>query len=396
MNSIHWLVLVFGCALAVNAQSTDLSGIVKDVTGAPMTGIPVSLINSRQSVLATAVTGEEGRFTLRGVLPGGYEILVDHHGFAPGRWAVQVPARDGAELILTLRPGVIAEAVTVTADLGLVQSVDQTAQQVNVIGERQLLQRAPSVLAQAAAEEPGLQLQRTSSTIGGIFVRGLTGAKVLVFVDGVRFSTSAMRGGINTFFNLNDASNLRTVEVLRGPNGAQFGSDSLGGSVHLISRTPIYSAGRTELHGQLNTGYDSADHGFGGNTLMTVGTRNLALLVNQFAHRSNTLRSGGGFDTHAAVARFFGIRSDLFGERSTDTAFTQYGGLIKLNYKPGANEQLSVHYNRSQLDGGKRFDQTLGGDGNLIADLRNFMLDFLYGRYERFDAGPFDAVAISY
>ncbi|HKX26719.1 MAG TPA: TonB-dependent receptor, partial [Blastocatellia bacterium] len=98
----------------------------------------------------------------------------------------------------------------------------------------------------------------------------------------------------------------------------------------------------------------------------------------------------------AAVARFFGIRSDLFGERSTDTAFTQYGGLIKLNYKPGANEQLSVHYNRSQIDGGKRFDQTLGGDGNLIADLRNFMLDFLYGRYERFDAGPFDAVAISY
>ena len=51
--------------------------------------------------------------------------------------------------------------------------------------------RAKAVLAQVANEEAGLHLQRTSPTIGGIFVRGLTGNKVNVFVDGVRYSTGA-------------------------------------------------------------------------------------------------------------------------------------------------------------------------------------------------------------
>ena len=61
---------------------------------------------------------------------------------------------------------------------------------------------------------------------------------------------------------------------------------------------------------------------------------------------------------HAAVNRFLGLRSDVLGERSTDTAFTQYGGLYKMSYKFTPNDQLSLHYNRAQLDGGKRFDQT--------------------------------------
>jgi len=232
--------------------------------------------------------------------------------------------------------------------------------------------------------------------MGAIFVRGLTGAKVVNYVDGIRFSTATARGGVNTFFNLNDTSNLRAVEVIRGPNGAQFGSDSIGGSVQLVSQTPLFTPGKSEIHGRVSARYNSADHGFGANSLVTFGSKDLAVLINLASHRGNTLRPGGGFDSHAAVNRFLGIRSDVFGERSTDTAFTQYGGLFKLVYALTPHNQISYHYQRAQIDGGKRFDQTLGGDGNLIADLRNFMLDFFYGRYERFEAGPFDTFTLSY
>src|SRR5262249_19131624 len=174
-------------------------------------------------------------------------------------------------------------------------------------------------------------------------------------------------------------------------------SDSIGGSVQLVSRTPLYTADKFETHGQVSTHYYSADYGFGGNTLATFGNKELAVLVNLFSHRSNTLRSGGGFDSHSAINRFLGLRSDLLlGERSTDTAFTQYGGLFKLSHKLTSRDQLTVHYSRAQIDGGKRFDQTIGGDGNLIANLRSFMNDFFYGRYQRFGAGLFDTFAVSY
>jgi outer membrane cobalamin receptor len=140
---------------------------------------------------------------------------------------VQIPAGDDDKLVIKLGLEALTAEVTVTADIGLVQELDKTTQQVNVIDEEKLEARAPSVLVQAFREEPGLQLQRTSATIGAVFVRGMTGAKVVTYVDGIRYSTAAMRGGINTFLNLNDTSNLRAAEVLRGPNGAQFGSDSL-------------------------------------------------------------------------------------------------------------------------------------------------------------------------
>jgi outer membrane receptor protein involved in Fe transport len=380
-------------------KSKKLVGVVKDSTGAFVPRAVVTLLNARQAVVASTTTDEQGRFALKDAPAGTYELRVTCRGFASRSRAVRVssePEAENSSIEITLGVESLTAEVTVAADVGVVQSLDQTTQQVNVIDERRLRERAKSVLAQAAQEEPGLQLQRTSATMGAIFVRGLTGAKVVNYVDGIRFSTATARGGVNTFFNLNDASNLRAVEVIRGPNGAQWGSDSIGGSVQLVSQTPLFTAGKTEVHGQISSHYNSADHGFGGNSLVTFGAKDLAVLVNLASHRSNTLRSGGGFDSHAAVNRFLGISSDIFGERSTDTAFTQYGGLLKLNYRLTPRDQLSFHYQRAQIDGGKRFDQTLGGDGNLIADLRNFMLDFLYGRYERFGAGPFDTIALSY
>ncbi len=377
-----------------------VSGTVKDASGSPVAGATVNLLNARQSGVAVTTTDAQGQFTLTGVTAGTYEVLVTAKGFAARRAAIQIPPdkkdeKDGLQIRLGVAP--LTAEVTVTADVGTVQELDKTTQQVNVIDEDKLAQRATSVLAQAFREEPGVQLQRTSSTMSGIFVRGFTGAKVAVFVDGVRFSTSAARGGVNSFFNLNDASSLRAAEVQRGPNSAQFGSDSLGGSVQLVTRTPLYTnSDKYETHGQFGTHYASADHSFGSSLLTTIGNNELAVLLNLSGHRSNTLRSGRGFDTHAAVTRFLGIRSDVFGERSTDTAFTQYGGLFKLNYKLTEYDFLTVHYQRSQIDGGKRFDQTLGGDGNLLADLRNFKNDFFYGRYEHVKAAIFDTLTLSY
>lgn len=398
---LNWLSCFFVLPIlagSILAQSGhNLTGLVKDKSGAPVVQASVSLLSARQSAVATVRTDGEGRFALSNIPAGSYELLVNGKGFENRRRAVLVPGDTSSPIEIELGLVALTEEVTITAEVGLVQSLDQTTQQVNVIGEDELQQRASSVISQAAREEPGLQLQRTSSTVGAIFVRGLTGAKVANYIDGIRFSNSAARGGVNSFFNLNDVSNLRGIEILRGPNSAQFGSDSLGGSVNLISRAPLFSAGSLEIHGRVSTHYNSADHGFGGNTLATFGGKDLSVLLNLASHRSNTLRPGGGYDTHAAVTRFLGLRSDVLdGERSTDTAFTQYGGLFKMSYRLTDHDQLSFHYQRAQIDGGKRFDQTLGGDGNLLADLRNFMLDFFYGRYERFGAGPFDTFAVSY
>jgi hemoglobin/transferrin/lactoferrin receptor protein len=108
------------------------------------------------------------------------------------------------------------------------------------------------------------------------------------------------------------------------------------------------------------------------------------------ARRINRLRPGGGLDSHAAVTRFLGIPSDVLGERLPDTAFTQYGGLVRTNFNLDDTTQVLLSYSRNQQDGGRRYDQLAGGDGNLIADLRNLMTDLFYARLVKQNLGFFD------
>ncbi len=392
------LMLTLACAIVASAQpaaSGTISGTVKDQNGAVISGAEVVLLHPQQAVLRTTATDSSGQFRFDAVQRGSYEVRTTRAGFAPHRVSVLLSAGD-TELQVTLAVAGLEDQTTVTADTGQAQEKDRVPQALNIISLSGIQQRTTAVLAQVADEEVGLALQRTSPTIAGIFVRGLVGNKVSVYIDGVRYTTSAMRGGINTFLDLNDPSNFGTVEVLRGPNGAQYGSDSIGGVVQLVSRTPGLGYASREVHGEVNTSFTSADLSYGGNTLLTYGTRHFGLLLNAAGRRVNTLRSGHGLDLHAAVTRFLGLPSNILGTRLPDTAFTQYGGMVHLSWAPDTKQQWTLHYQRGQQDGGKRYDQTAGGDGNRIANLRNLMNDFFYGRLLQQGAGPFDNASLTF
>ncbi|MGH9936862.1 MAG: TonB-dependent receptor, partial [Blastocatellia bacterium] len=392
-----WLCAFCLTAIARAQSEPALSGVVKDASGAAVARATVKLLNARQAVIATAQTDAQGQFALREVPPGTYELLVTGaKGLAPKRMAAQVSSSDAPSVEITLGVESLVDEVTVTAETGSVRDKDRVAQQVNVVTEDAIAQRTTAALAQVAEEEAGLSLQRTSPTIGAVLVRGLT--EVGVFIDGVRFTNSTQRGGVNTFFNLNDPSSLRSVEVLRGPNTAQYGSDSLGGTAQLITRQPQFGFSSPETHGEVNTFLTSADLSFGGNALVTYGAERFGLLTNLTGRRVNTLRPGGGIDSHSAINRFLGLSSDILGSRLPDTAFTQYGGTFKMTFAPTDDQQLGFYYQRGQQDGGKRYDQLLGGDGNLVADLRHLMLDFFYGRYTKQGVGFFDnfSATVSY
>lgn len=389
------LLLMHGAVYA--SDRAMLSGVVRDPVGSAVAGAEVSLLNAQQAIISTVKTDAQGRFTLSEVPGGSYLLVIASRGFAERRIALSLrpSAVENIEVALELQP--IRDLITVTAHTGLVEDRDALSQQVNIINESKIQERATTIVAQIVNEEVGVHLQRTSPTIAGIFVRGLTGNKVNVFIDGVRYSTAAARGGIHTFLDLIDPSTLQSVEILRGPNSAQYGSDAIGGSVQFLSRSPLFSTDGARVRGQLGTFLNSADASVGSNLTTSYAAHKLGLLVGIAGRRTNTLRPGGGIDSHAAVTRFFGLRSDVItGDRLPDTAFTQYGGMLKMNWSPTRGSQLIAFYNRSQQDGGKRYDQLLGGDGNLIADLRNLMLDLFYVRYDKLRLGWFDNFTVVY
>jgi outer membrane receptor protein involved in Fe transport len=391
-------VIIFSTAHVARAQNSSgsISGTVKDAFDAAVADADVSLTNSQQVVLSDTNTDAQGRFKFDNIPAGSYVLVIARSDFSVQRQVVQVIAGRTMNVDVVLQLNPVTALVTVTSEAGLVAEARSVAQPVNVIDEEQILERAPEVVAQVVDEEPGVNLQRTAPSLSAVFVRGLTGRNVGVYVDGVRYTTSAQRGGVGTFFSLIEPSSLQIVEVLRGPNSSQYGSDVLGGVVNFISHAPRYGADDPEWHGNTNVFYSSAANSFGGNQLFTYGTRKFGFLVNANARRVNRLRPGEGVDSHSALNRFFGISSDILGTRLPDTGFTQYGGLLRMNFNLDDQTQLLFSYARNQQDAGKRYDQLLGGDGNLIAELRNLMTDFFYARLVRQGFGFFDNASFTF
>lgn len=286
------------------------------------------------------------------------------------------------------------DSITVSAEAGRKESLDAVPQRVNVIGIEQLRERVISGFAGAFREEPGLEVQRTAAFMGGVFIRGFTGNKVVVYRDGVRYSNSAARGGVSTFFNLIDGGGIEQAEVLRGPNSAQYGSDSIGGVLQAISRSPEKLSPRLEW----TPFYASAANSFGNGLTLTRSWRRGGVLLRGFGRRVNTLRTGQGIDSHSSLTRFLGLPSTLVYDRQPDSAFTQYGGSLHGQWKESGTADWILHYDRDQQDAAKRTDQLLGGDGSRRAEVANIMSDFSYLRHNRSNFAGFDLVsgALSY
>lgn len=124
--------------------------------------------------------------------------------------------------------------VTATRRALLYKDVPRT---VSVVSGRALEEQAPSTTPDALRELPGVLVQKTNLGGGSPFIRGLTGKQVLILVDGVRLNNATFRYGPNQYLNTVDPYAAERIEVVHGPGSVLYGSDALGGVVHI--RTPL-------------------------------------------------------------------------------------------------------------------------------------------------------------
>ena len=101
--------------------------------------------------------------------------------------------------------------------------------------------------------------------IASIFLRGTNSNQTLVLRDGVRLN-SATTGTASLPFV--DTTDIKQIEVLKGPASVLYGTDAIGGVVHLVSKTPektgAFITGEIGENATYKTliGADLADNGF--------------------------------------------------------------------------------------------------------------------------------------
>lgn len=169
---------------------------------------------------------------------------------------------------------------------------------VEALSEDYLVRRrAYRTLPEALAEVPGVLVQKTSRGQGSPYIRGFTGFRTLLLVDGIRLNHAAMRSGPNQYWGTVDPLALDRVEIFKGPASVLYGSDAIGGTVNAISRSPVVldSPDYREADGyRLYLRHSTAERSFTSRYEYSRAlTRNSAALLGVTSRDFDNLQAGG-------------------------------------------------------------------------------------------------------
>lgn len=130
---------------------------------------------------------------------------------------------------------------------------------VNTVARQTLDEFSPRTTPEALMGMNGVFVQKTNHGGGSPFVRGLTGNQTLILVDGVRLNNSTFRYGPNQYLNTIDAYTIKRIEVAKGTGSVQYGTDAIGGVLHIIIREPHFTDEKQTVKGRLIGKYMTGD-----------------------------------------------------------------------------------------------------------------------------------------
>jgi outer membrane receptor protein involved in Fe transport len=143
------------------------------------------------------------------------------------------------------------EAIIVTAQRR-VQTLIEVPQSVSVIGGEKLEQQQAKSFLDYSKLVPGFYVTQNNPGQSRLILRGINtgsvGSTVAVYVDDIPYGASGSLSNSAILAGDFDTFDINRVEVLRGPQGTLYGSNSLGGVLKYITALP--STDRIQVRGQ--------------------------------------------------------------------------------------------------------------------------------------------------
>ena len=227
-------VLLLALTATAGTQHTgQLSGLVRDQTGAPLPGVTVTVRGSR---IWTVHTDASGAFMLRDLPPGDYAVNAGLAGFESATREVSLHPGATFSLSLTLSVAILEQVVVTAAKAGDAD-IQTTPMAVSAVSNDELARLSIRTIEQVVPLLPSVTFTQNSG-FGQLSIRGIGTNAVnaggdpssAMYIDGVYLARPAM-----TFVDLLD---LDRVEVLRGPQGTLYGRNAVGGALNLVSKAP--------------------------------------------------------------------------------------------------------------------------------------------------------------
>lgn len=264
----------------------------------------------------------------------------------------------------------IVEEIQITATRRS-ESSFEVPSATTVVDHAELRDLAPQTAMDALHGEPGTFVQQTTPGQGVVIVRGLKGSEVLHLVDGFRLNNAIFRNAPNQYVALVDAQMLDRIEVVRGPMSALYGSDAMGGVVHMRSLEPAFADGTWKPSATLRSFYGTADRSLLTRAEGAIAGSALVLSGGVTLQDVEELRSGDG--------------------RIPSTDFRAAAQDLKLRARLGDRHELMLSGQRLRQPETPRVDELVQGFGQSAPASSVALFDpqertFYHVRY-RYDVG---------
>lgn len=238
------LALLLAGPTAALAQSTLTGQLLDQQTqaGVSFATLVVKTTEPAASVVASTLADEEGRFTLKGLKPGSYQLTVLMLNYAP---LVQA---------LNLTAGAPPLALGV---LGLKPAAQELAE-VKVIGQRPLLEQKPDRITMNVAQSvlaagndgysilgmaPSVQLRD-----GRLTFRGKS--NVLILLNGKRLPGANLESVLASL----PGDQIERIELISNPS-AKYDADASGGVIEIYTKRSAEGGWAANVGGNLSQGY---------------------------------------------------------------------------------------------------------------------------------------------
>lgn len=233
MNILKFVIAFLGISFLLTARAETIHGKVHDIeSNKALSGCNIYLKASQYGTFSD----HDGTFSMNVPDSGKDTLIISMIGYKPYKMYVEFPCDKTLNIGLTSTVLRYGENVLVTATRMPVHVRESTVS-LDLINREQIEERNPQNLAELLEFVRSIQIK----DYGGIgnqkslSLRGASAGQVLLLMDGRRINNS-QNGEVD--LSLISTEHIERVEVVRGGTSAIYGSDAVGGIVHIITRKP--------------------------------------------------------------------------------------------------------------------------------------------------------------
>ena len=353
-------IIIFVCAmLSVAAQAMEIRGNVVSPLQNPVVG---AVVLHRPTGVKTETAADGGfvldvpeadRVRLEIVHPDYYEreFLIERKAFGKKVQIVLVPLIKQKEEILVTALRYPEPSISVPAAS-------------TVVGAETLAEKMAPNINEALQDVPGVSSIGSAGFSLVPTIRGLARRRVLYLIDGARIESDRRTGPNASFVSPED---LDRIEVLRSPSSVFYGSDAIGGVIHVMTRTPRFDGG---IRGRLLTGYATVNGETGIGLSLEGSVKTWAFSLSFQNVDAGEYRAPGGMKvlqsqyTQGSLLAKIAHRNDkrevdisFLGARGTDIGKPNTTAATKPTWYPKENQNLlQLHWK----------EKNVGKDGEVL------------------------------